>query len=267
MEDYIQDLQNSGLTEYESRVYCVLLRKNSFTATEISRLAEVPRTKVYYVLEQLIKKGMCVRIPGKFKIYKAIEPKIAISSFINEIDSRKEKLLDLQSNLDRIYESRSDQIEDLNYVDVIRDGNLINNKLRQMEKEVVIELIVLKQSTDEIEPDDVLSSEMTSFNPEISYTYIYEIGDIKQPGVLTTLKYYSSQGVNVRLVPNMPVGFTIFDNKKILVSLQDNQPAADSIIGIFSEHRNLISAFIDLYRFYYNQSITLADYMRAKGIE
>ena len=55
--DTLKALKIMGLTDYESRTYLALTSIISGTATEVSRVSEVPRSKIYQVLKSLEKKG------------------------------------------------------------------------------------------------------------------------------------------------------------------------------------------------------------------
>jgi len=61
IDSYIENLSKLGLKEPEAKVYLNLLKKKNFTATEISRLSGVPRTKIYDVLHQLINKDYVLK--------------------------------------------------------------------------------------------------------------------------------------------------------------------------------------------------------------
>jgi hypothetical protein len=57
MESVIRQLQQTALTEYEAKSYMALLNTHLCTATQVSKKAGVPRTKIYAVLESLKRKG------------------------------------------------------------------------------------------------------------------------------------------------------------------------------------------------------------------
>lgn len=53
------------MTEYQARVYLVLLDLGNATASEIPALAKVPRTRVYATLQQLHAKGLVQIVPER----------------------------------------------------------------------------------------------------------------------------------------------------------------------------------------------------------
>jgi len=72
--DIIENLQKVGLTEYESKVYLNLLQSNFNSATLLAKKSEVPRTKIYAVLESLRSKGWIKVYSGSPLLFKAVNP-------------------------------------------------------------------------------------------------------------------------------------------------------------------------------------------------
>ncbi len=77
-------LENLGLTEYEAKTLSALFRLREAEAPEISRIAQVPKTRVYDVLDRLTKKKLLIEIHGRPKRYMAIEPEKVFAILIDE---------------------------------------------------------------------------------------------------------------------------------------------------------------------------------------
>ena len=75
-------LEKLGLTEYEAKTLETLFKLKEAEAPTISRIAQVPKTRVYDVLEKLIQKNLIMEISGRPKLYRAIEPQKAIESLL-----------------------------------------------------------------------------------------------------------------------------------------------------------------------------------------
>src|SRR5256714_4751792 len=83
-------LQQLGLNAYESRSYLVLLGHPKFKALELAARAHVPRQKIYEVLDSLVEKGFAQVVQEKTKLFSAVEPSLAIPSYL----SRKRQALE-----------------------------------------------------------------------------------------------------------------------------------------------------------------------------
>src|SRR6201996_6695175 len=84
-----QRLQAMGLNAYEARSYLVLVGHPRFKALELAARAHVPRQKIYEVLDSLVEKGFAQVIQEKTKLFSAVEPSLAVPSFL----SRRSKML------------------------------------------------------------------------------------------------------------------------------------------------------------------------------
>src|SRR3569832_2232022 len=75
-------LQQIGLNAYEARSYLVLVGHPRFKALELAARSHVPRQKIYEVLDSLIEKGFAQVIQEKTKLFSAVEPTLAIPSYL-----------------------------------------------------------------------------------------------------------------------------------------------------------------------------------------
>src|SRR5439155_4783653 len=62
-QERARKLMEHGLTEYQARVYLTLLDLGAATATQISPLSKVPRTRIYATMQQLHQKGLVQILP------------------------------------------------------------------------------------------------------------------------------------------------------------------------------------------------------------
>jgi len=80
----IAALQRLGLTEYESRIYLSLINHGPTKASQLSFLAQVPRTKVYGAINELQRNRLLRIIPGKPELYEASSPNEVLFPLISE---------------------------------------------------------------------------------------------------------------------------------------------------------------------------------------
>src|SRR5437762_6031173 len=76
-------LQQLGLNAYESRSYLVLLGHPKFKALELAARAHVPRQKIYEVLDSLLEKGFAQMVQERTKLFSAVEPALAVPSYLD----------------------------------------------------------------------------------------------------------------------------------------------------------------------------------------
>src|SRR5712692_1629989 len=75
-------LQQLGLNAYEARSYLVLIGHPRFKALELAARSHVPRQKIYEVLDSLVEKGFAQVVQEKTKLFSAVEPSLAIPSYL-----------------------------------------------------------------------------------------------------------------------------------------------------------------------------------------
>ncbi|MFA5357768.1 MAG: helix-turn-helix domain-containing protein [archaeon] len=95
-------LEGLGLTEYEARTVSTLFKLKEAEAPEISRSAQVPKTRVYDVLEKLIDRNLIIEIKGRPKLYRIIEPEKAIDLLVL---AKKDQLKALENDATSLKES------------------------------------------------------------------------------------------------------------------------------------------------------------------
>src|ERR1700751_3109813 len=87
-------LQQLGLNAYEARSYLVLIGHPRFKALELAARSHVPRQKIYEVLDSLVEKGFAHVVQEKTKLFSAVEPNLAVPSYLG----RKRQTLEQEFN-------------------------------------------------------------------------------------------------------------------------------------------------------------------------
>src|SRR5262249_49092781 len=77
-------LSRLGLTSYEAKAYLALLRRDSSTAAQAARLANVPRQRIYDVLASLVDKGLASTRPGQVVKDAARAPELALEGLVSD---------------------------------------------------------------------------------------------------------------------------------------------------------------------------------------
>ena len=119
---FIKKFIDIGLTEREAKVYLTLLTKKMFTASELQEIVDIPRTKIYEVLQKMVHRGICIeRRLGRNKIYEAVKPEIAfqiiLDNYQTELNRKKDVIQELNSTLSPIFEQNKDI---LNPLDILK---------------------------------------------------------------------------------------------------------------------------------------------------
>jgi len=111
MDDYndiINMLLHIGLRKEEAKAYVAILTLGVANATEIAKIARIPRSHIYEVLNSLFERGLIKLVSGNPKRYAITDPNASLKPLIKRI----------KSNLDTTY----------NKICSLASGNKIPNK-------------------------------------------------------------------------------------------------------------------------------------------
>ncbi len=73
-------LKEFGLTEYEAKAYVSLVESGALAASELSRIASIPYSKIYEIIGNLERKGWVESEQGRPSKYYAKAPSTALES-------------------------------------------------------------------------------------------------------------------------------------------------------------------------------------------
>src|SRR2546426_320768 len=91
-QDRLRKMADHGLTEYQARVYLTLLDLGSATASQISPLSKVPRTRIYAAMQQLHEKGLVQILPETPLRYKAVPFETYLRTLADDLRSRAKQI-------------------------------------------------------------------------------------------------------------------------------------------------------------------------------
>lgn len=232
-------LEKIGLTEYEAKTLSSLFRLKEAEAPEISRSAQVPKTRVYDVLERLTKRGLVIETYGRPKKYRVIDSGSVFNELLNK---KKDELKSLEEDAKKIKSAV---------------GELGSAAGEQTEK-----VIKVKDRQDFIK---ILAQELGNAKAEV--VAFSHTNKSHQPILTDALKKLSSKKVKVRILGNTAseaaqiakdynrAGVStreldhglhayIVDGKKVVLALSDfSEDKPEYHFAIWPEHREIASAF------------------------
>jgi sugar-specific transcriptional regulator TrmB len=104
----LKRLQELGLTERESKVYCALISREPILMTEISSATSMRQSKVSETLHRLLQLGLVIVRPvGRKKFYEAVRPDDAVQHLLlrneKEMERRRQTAAQLEQQLMSVY--------------------------------------------------------------------------------------------------------------------------------------------------------------------
>lgn len=258
MEKIKTYLDQIGMSDYETRVYLCLLQSDHLTATELSKVTAIHPAKIYSVIHKLESKHFCERVPGNEKAYKAIKPSNPIHKQIGSLHNQIEQLTNIANVLDSYYQTYNKNNSLIDYIEVVKNKDLIIMRSEQLENQAKNHVLCLLKSPF-ISSAEAMINAPLSFVPGVKYISIYDEKELQNPDRIKVMRRFQKHGVEIRICKNIPVKIALFDGNTVLINTRDKISTTSTSTAIIVHHEDLVQAFSDLFEFYYNQSVPLAD--------
>ncbi len=239
-----------GLNGYEAAVYVSLLGRNRFTAAEIATYADVPRQRVYDVLQSLAAKGLCVERPGKRKrTFSAIDPDIALPSLLAayreqhalENQHRMAVLDAILPSLNQMFSSGREEVDPLDYIQVLTDRHQVAERVLMLTRQAEREILMLFKQPMVASIEENLA-EARAVAGRITRRGIYEETVARDPKFFHLVRQLHALGDAIRFVPELPIKVNLYDERLSVILLQDPVSGHSSLTCLVIEHASMARA-------------------------
>ena len=258
LELHTRRLQDIGLNAYESRAFLVLIGHSSFKALEVAGRANIPRQKIYEVLDSLVEKGFVRVVQGKAKLFSAVEPTMALEgylqrkkeSFEREWQDRQRLASMVGVDLESVYNSGNQGHGPLNYLRIVADTRQIAEEYRRMLNQSESEYLEFARPPYGVDPGrEPAVQQMAAKGIGCRLLFLHQAVD--DPNVLSGLR---ETGAEVRLISGLPMKLALFDNRRGMISLDDPVVGHDHITALVFEHESMASAMRSLFEEFWGRA-------------
>ena len=279
MEEILNKLENLGFTNYESKVFLVLMKGHNMTAAEIAKDANIPRTSVYDILKYFTAKGLCNEIETPTKLrYEMIDPDVVEDKLRNEFKTtlltKLDELKDSFSELKKHYKAEAPEEKKVK-IELLRGFNKQRHLkfvdlIRKSTKEILV--------TNRIEGGRVSQEQNQEVSKFIKRSgvikTIYEINtnfkikidnkwvDVDMNNFIDLCESFEKQGENIRLAEKISQNFTIFDENIVFINLIDETVNEYNRNDIVIQNDRYAHTMKDLFNFYWENSMTIHEFKK-----
>lgn len=150
-------LREFGLNTYEAKTWAAILSKGTATASTLSELASVPRSRCYDVLESLEKKGFIMARVGRPMKYIAVNPEEAIERVklqLHKITEEKVNALEqlkqskIISDLNQLHKTGMKDVNHEDLTGVIKQKKNVDSHLSSMIRNAKNEVLIVTDAQD-----------------------------------------------------------------------------------------------------------------------
>jgi sugar-specific transcriptional regulator TrmB len=255
-------LQQLGLNAYEARSYLVLIGHPRFKALELAARAHVPRQKIYEVLDSLVEKGFAQVVQEKTKLFSAVEPSLAVPSYLvrrsqilqRELGEQNRMADTLVSDLAEAYSEGQGERGTLDYLRIVSDPEQIAVQYRRMLSDVQREYLEFSRPPYAVDPlDEQLVKKARGRG--VTCRLLIESGTLDD-GHRQRLVEYSVSGVEVSQTDSLPMKLAVFDGARGLLALLDPVVTRPTWTAVVFEHAGMGEAMKGLFENYWRNRVT-----------
>ncbi len=253
-------LQQLGLNAYEARSYLVLVGHPRFKALELAARAHVPRQKIYEVLDSLVEKGFAQVVQEKTKLFSAVEPTLAVPSYLERrAQSLQRELVEqsraaggLVDDLMASYSEGQGGRGTLDYLRIVSEPAQTGAQYRKMLGEVQSDYVEFSRPPYAVDPLDeqlVKQARLRGVNCRL----LLQAGTLDSSHI-QRLGDYISAGVDVRQLASVPMKLALFDNTRGMIALLDPVITKPSWTSVVFDHAGMGEAMKGLFEDYWRSA-------------
>ncbi len=246
-------LQQIGLNAYEARTYLVLIGHPRFKALELAARAHVPRQKIYEVLDSLVEKGFAQVVQEKTKLFSAVEPDLAIPSYLARKRQQLEHDLTAQArlaagfveDLKAVYSEGQGGRGTLDFLQIVCDPTHSATQYRNMLTEVKRDYLEFSRPPYAVDPfEEQLIQE--ALQRGVSCRLLLESTSLDEEH-RARFRQLAEAGVEVRQSDSLPMKLALFDGRQGLIALLDPVITKPSWTAVVFDHPGLGEAMKGLF--------------------
>jgi HTH-type transcriptional regulator, sugar sensing transcriptional regulator len=254
----IEQLTRLGLTSYEAKAYVALMRRGSSTAAQVSRLAGVPRQRIYDVLASLVERGLASSKPGRVVKYSATSPEVALERLVSDHRQQLEELEQSASalieELTPAFEAGQEHTDPLEYIEVLRDRRAVNERFDELQAGIKREILVFTKppyatpAQENVEGLEVVQSHTARS--------IYEFSAFDDAAFTEGVRRFIDAGEDARFVPELPLKLVIIDESIVMFGMEDPVAGSPDMTMVVVEHPSLAKILKVAFETIWNQGLT-----------
>jgi HTH-type transcriptional regulator, sugar sensing transcriptional regulator len=264
---YLRSFIEIGLTEREAKVYMTLLSGKMFTVLELQEAVNIPRTKIYEVLNKLVNRNICIEKKlGRNKLYEAVEPKVAlervVDSYKKDLERKEELVTEVSEVFTPIFQNSKSIVNPLEFIDIMKEKVQIHKRYTACLRSTKREMLTLNKGPYAcdtiIRLEEQEDEEFKLLKRGGACKDIYELSELKEVDwLLSSVKKSLRFGQQARVIKKLPIKMLVFDQDKVMFALEQPVPDSNELTMIYIEHKQLAEACSILFYHLWDQGIDI----------
>ena len=237
----VDRLVRLGLTTYEAKAYVALTRRDSTTAAQVARIADVPRQRIYDVLASLVEKGLASTRPGRVVKYRAGAPEVVVESLVERhrrsLEALEQDAAELVEKLKPAHAAGQEETDPLEYIEVLRNRRAINERFGELQAQIKDEILVFTKPPYAMEPQENVEG-IEGIRSHRARS-VYELSILDDPATTDGVRRFIDAGEEARFVEHLPLKLVIIDETVVMFGMEDPVAGASDLTIMVVEHPSL----------------------------
>jgi len=261
----LQSLADIGLSEREAKVYLALLGKGNATATELQKISGVPRSKIYEVIDGILRRGLCTETrSGRNRTYNIVDPNITLVKSYDHLHKRLEESYKFREQLFDIYSESENGNEPLEYFESIHGNDSIHHRYCNLVNNTKNELLGFGRRPYACDTSEK-SNEQDEASTGIikrggSVRWVFEIELPEDEWVLRDLKKLKQEGQQIKIAEKLPLKMMIFDKELLLMAEEEPLVSGGELAMTVMKQSTIVNAFFALFEFFWMNSVDIDEW-------
>jgi len=240
-----------------------------FTVLELQEAVNIPRTKIYEVLNKLVNRNICIEKKlGRNKLYEAVEPKLALErvleSYKKDLERKEELIKQVSEVFTPIFQNSKSIVNPLEFIDVMKEKGQIHKRYTACVHSTRREMLTFNKGPYACDTSDRLGEQEDEEYKLLKRgglcKDIYELKELKEVDwLLNSVKKSLKLGQQARVVERLPIKMLVFDQEKVMFALEQPVLVPNELTMIYIEHKQLAEACSMLFYHLWDQGQDISE--------
>jgi hypothetical protein len=246
-EQLVADLVLLGLTRNEARLYLAAEGRPPLRAAELAELAGVTRTKAYAALDQLVRKGMASRQPGRVALFEAADPRLVARQLRQRgVEDQAMLVADtgaLVADLFARYYAAPASGDPFDLVELVRHGAAARARREAVAAGASDEVLLacVPGTAGAVAP----AADPAGQREGVRRRSLHALAALDAPGFRARLAERQARGEELRFAPRVAVDFCVVDRRTSVIGLDGDEDGPGTWLVL--EHPGLSATIGDAF--------------------
>jgi len=255
------------MSERQAKVYLALLKNGEAGPSELQRISGIPLSKISETANYLLSNGyISAKKVGRKRIYKGSDPKIALETNIEQLESKIDTLKKMIKELRDIYEHSECSTELFDNIEVIHGNNNIHNKYIEFLNSVEFEFLSFTRPPFAATTEAMVSEQekivMRLLKKGVKFRGVYEVNENSQKTMFRIIRNSLEAGVDFRIAPKLPMKMFIFDQTSILLTDKSASSIDNELSQTAIRQKTTVDGYVTLFEFFWDQALKYEDWIK-----